>query len=213
MDNSPLNITSLNKGCLNGATMELEIQAIKDVTFFVTEPKRKENAVPSEILDDLRSKTIKDLKLLCSKRSIRYKGLNEHDEFVQSIVNDIKDLKDFSQSGYLIPGTMTEISGDILEEEMNSDLPLLLDVYATFCGPCKLSEPEFEVVARRLGKNCRVAKLDSQKYHDVAKSLQVEGLPATILIHKGRIVSKREGLVSRDQLMNLVDEFVPKQIC
>jgi len=211
---SPLNITSRNKGCFNEATIELEIQKIKNLDYFASEQKSKENAVPSEILDDLRSKTIKDLKLLCSKRSIRYRGLKEHDEFVQAIVNDIKDQKDFSRSGYLIPGTVTEISGDILEEEMtNSDLPLLLDVYATFCGPCKISETEFEVVARRLGKNCRVAKLDSQKHHDVVNSLQVQGLPATILIHKGRIVSKREGLVYRDQLMDFVDAFIPKQIC
>lgn len=72
-------------------------------------------------------------------------------------------------------------------------------------------EPEFEVVARRLGKNCRVVKLDSQKYNDVANSLKVEGLPATILIHKGRVVSRREGLVLRDQLMDFVDPFIPKK--
>lgn len=81
------------------------------------------------------------------------------------------------------------------------------------CPQGKLSETEFEVVARRLGKNCRVAKLDSQKHYDVVNSLNVQGLPAAILIHKGRIVSKREGLVSRDQLMDFVDAFIPKQIC
>lgn len=206
---SQLNITSLTKGPCHEDSFE---QGIKDLqqANALQQPETDDNEVSSEILDDLRSKSIKDLKLVCSKRSIRYKGLKEQEELVHAIVNDIKDLKDFSVSGQLVPGAFNEISGDILEEEMNSEVPLLLDVYATFCGPCKLVEPEFEVAARRLGKNCRVAKLDSQAYPEVANELQVQGLPATIVIHKGRVVSRREGLVSRDQLMDFVDTFVPK---
>ncbi|CAJ1918438.1 unnamed protein product [Cylindrotheca closterium] len=209
---SLLNITSLKNGYCDDVMFEKGIKAIKQSSAFA-KPETKENdfEVSSEIFEDLRLKSIKELKLVCSKRSITYKGLEEHEEFVQAIVKDINDLKDFSVSGYLVPGAFNEVSGDILEQEMDSSIPLLLDVYATFCGPCKLVETEFEVAARRLGKNCRVAKLDSQLYPDIAKNLQVQGLPATILFHKGRVVSRREGLVSRDQLMDFVDTFVPKK--
>jgi thiol-disulfide isomerase/thioredoxin len=185
-----------------------------------------------EILNDLRSKSIKELKLQCSRRSVRYAGLEEHEEFVQAIVNDMNDLQDFSVSGLLSPRLVTDISSDILEEELGSDIPMLLDVYAHFCGPCKLThsvrtcllncflyqppsgklvEPEFEAAARKLGKNCRVAKLDSQKYPEVASRFKVQGLPTTLLIHKGAVVSRREGTVTRHQLLDFADPFVPKQ--
>mmetsp|Transcript_385 Transcript_385/g.560 ORF Transcript_385/g.560 Transcript_385/m.560 type:complete len:188 (-) Transcript_385:115-678(-) len=140
----PLNITSLNNGLCDKVMFDQGIQAIQQANAITTsttttksETTTKENEVSSEILEDLRSKSIKDLKLVCSKRSIRYKGLKEQDEFVQAIVDNINDLKDFSVSGHLVPGAFNEISGDILEQEKNSKLPLLLDVYATFCGPCK----------------------------------------------------------------------------
>lgn len=133
---SQLNITSLTRGPCHEDSFE---QGIKDLqqANALQEPDTDDNEVSSEILDDLRSKSIKDLKLVCSKRSIRYKGLKEQEELVQAIVNDIMDLTDFSVSGHLVPGTFNEISGDILEEERHSEVPLLLDVYATFCGPCK----------------------------------------------------------------------------
>jgi thioredoxin 1/putative thioredoxin len=152
----------------------------------------------------------------------------------------MNDLQDFSVSGLLYPRSVTEISSDILEEELGSDIPMLLDVYANFCGPCKLThstlfdsmkqsgqnlfaqllslptsgkivEPEFEAAARKLGKNCRVAKLDSQKYPEVASRFKVQGLPTTLLIHKGAVVSRREGTVTRHQLLDFADPFVPKQ--
>lgn len=136
------NITSWKKGLCDEAMLERGVREIRQLNAIKSKPEKKTNdddEVSSEILEDLRSKSIMDLKLVCSKRSIRYKGLEEHEELIKAIVNDIKDLKEFSVSGHLVPGVFNEISGDILEQEMNSKskLPLLLDVYATFCGPCK----------------------------------------------------------------------------
>eukprot|EP00980_Cylindrotheca_fusiformis_P028861 scaffold22660_cov127-Cylindrotheca_fusiformis.AAC.15 len=181
---------------------------------FFEKPIESETSKPTKaksIADDLRSKSIVELKLQCSKRSIRYAGLEEHEEFVQAILNDMQELKEFSPSGHLVPGVVSDISDEILEEELDSDIPLLLDVYATFCGPCKLVAPEFEAAARKLGKNCRVAKLDSEKFHDVASKYKVKGLPTTLLIHKGEVICRREGTVSRHQLLDFADAFVPKQ--
>jgi thiol-disulfide isomerase/thioredoxin len=103
------------------------------------EDTKKNKFESPEILNDLRSKSIDELKLQCSRRSVRYAGLEEHDDLVQAIVNDMNDLQDYSVSGHLYPRSVTDISSDTLEEELGSDIPMLLDVYAPFCGPCKLT--------------------------------------------------------------------------
>lgn len=136
---SPMNITALNKGLCDEVMFKQGVQAIQEARS--KQKEASEYQVAPDVLEDLRSQSIMDLKLLCSKRSIRYKGLEEHEEFVQAIVDNIKELKDFSVSGHLVPGVFNEISADILEQEMKSDKPLLLDVYATFCGPCKSVQP------------------------------------------------------------------------
>jgi thioredoxin 2 len=163
------------------------------------------------ILKELREKSIKDLKLQCSRRSIRYVGFENKEDFVQGIFNDMKELESFSISGSIFPGKVAELSADILEEELESDIPILLDIYGNRCGPCKLLEPEYEAAARKLGKTCRVAKLDSEKYDEVASKYNVEGLPTTLLIHKGEVLNRLEGTVSRQQILDFVKPCVEKE--
>ena len=162
----------------------------------------------ADVIDTIRSKSLKELKLECSRRNIRYAGFQDEEEFVQAILKNISDLTHYSLTGSIVPGRVQDISNDHLEEELKSNVPLLLDIYATWCGPCKLVIPEFEAAARKLGKTCRVAKLDSGIYDKLASKYEVQGLPTTLLIHKGKVVERIEGTVSREQLVEFVEPYV-----
>lgn len=140
------NVTTLGRNLFQGIFDQQHTSVESRNGAFSNEKHRNANSFESaEVLNNLRSKSTIDLKLLCSKRSIRYAGLVEKEEFVQAIVNNMKELQDFSHSGQLYPGSVNEISSDILDKELDSDVPILLDVYATFCGPCKLLRSSTEV--------------------------------------------------------------------
>jgi thioredoxin 1 len=157
------------------------------------------------VLTDLRSQPLKELKIQCSQRNMRYATFLEKEDFVQAIWKDMQKVARFSVSGALRPGHASEISGDDLDLELSShETPILLDVHATWCGPCKMMAPELQKVAEELGSKCRVAKLDSDKYPQWAGRYKVQGLPTTLLIHKGKVQNRIEGAVMKNNLLEMV---------
>lgn len=86
------------------------------------------------ILADLRSQPLKELKIQCSQRNLRYATFLEKEDFVQAIWKDMQAVASFSVSGALRPGKVSDITGEQLDREISShETPILLDVYATWC--------------------------------------------------------------------------------
>lgn len=185
----------------NDTTMKTSSEFVK--------PDVNVNVDVEAIMADLRSQPLKELKLQCSRRNLRYATFLEKEDFVQAIWKDMQAIASFSVSGTLRPGKVTEITGDELDQEMKSpDTPILLDVYATWCGPCKMMAPELDKVAEELGKKCRVVKLDSDKHPEWAARFKVQGLPTTLLIHKGQIQGRLEGAFMKDKLLELAQPYL-----
>jgi len=158
-----------------------------------------------EILADLRSQSIKELKLACSRRNMRYFSFLEKEDFVQAIFQDMLNVASFSASGALRPGTVGDLTSDQLDDEMtNHETPMLVDVYATWCGPCKMMAPEMDKLAEELQGKCRVAKIDSDKHPEWAGRYKVQGLPTTLLIVNGEVQDRKEGAFMKAQLMDFV---------
>ena len=126
---------------------------------------------------------------------------------MQAVWTDMKESLAFSVTGLVRPGMVAEITGEQLDQEMKrTDSLILVDVYATWCGPCKMLVPQLEGAAKQLGDKARVFKLDSDKNGAWAGRYQVQGLPTLLLIKNGNVVDRLEGAHMMDALV----EFVQK---
>ena len=84
--------------------------------------------------------------------------------------------------------------------QIKGDLPLLVDVWAEWCGPCKAFAPVFEQAASQLLGKCRLAKLDSEANQQLAGQLGIRSIPSLILFKNGREVARQSGALSLQQL-------------
>ncbi|MEO0751317.1 MAG: thioredoxin domain-containing protein [Pseudomonadota bacterium] len=73
------------------------------------------------------------------------------------------------------------------------DLPLIMDYWAPWCGPCKMMAPEFAKAAEGLRFKCRFAKIDTQQFPATSERLQIRGIPLLILYKKGQEVARLSG--------------------
>jgi thioredoxin len=88
-------------------------------------------------------------------------------------------------------------------EEMlsGSDLPVLVDFYAEWCGPCQMMVPILEQVNNQLKDRLRIVKIDTEKYANLASQYQISALPTLILFKQGQPVDRIEGVVQAQQLV------------
>ncbi|MDZ8107470.1 MAG: thioredoxin [Nostoc sp. DedQUE12a] len=81
-------------------------------------------------------------------------------------------------------------------EEMlsDSDVPVLVDFYAEWCGPCQMMVPILEQVNAQLKDRLRIVKIDTEKYTQLATQYQIYALPTLVLFKKGEPVERIEGV-------------------
>ena len=85
--------------------------------------------------------------------------------------------------------------------QIKGDLPLLVDVWAQWCGPCKTFAPIFEQAARELAGRCRLAKLDSEANQQLSGQLGIRSIPSLILFRDGKEVARQSGAFPLPQLL------------
>ena len=98
---------------------------------------------------------------------------------------------------------------DSFEEMLSgSDLPVLVDFYADWCGPCQMMTPILEQVHTHLHGRLRVVKIDTEKYPQLASQYGIAALPTLVLFKHGQPVDRIEGVVQTPQLVERLKTII-----
>jgi thioredoxin 2 len=93
-----------------------------------------------------------------------------------------------------------------------STLPLLVDIWAPWCGPCRMMAPAYEAAARALEPHMQLIKLNSDGEPEVAARLGIRGIPTMILFQGGREIARSSGAKSASQIIAWVRSQLPSVV-
>ena len=104
--------------------------------------------------------------------------------------------------------TLTFTDNDFDREVLRSEVPVLVDFWAEWCGPCRQMGPTIDVVASEYAGKVKVGKLDVDSNGNTAMRYNVRGIPTLLLFKEGRIVEQRVGAVGKSEVQKMLDPHV-----
>ncbi len=89
---------------------------------------------------------------------------------------------------------------------IHSETPVLIDFYATWCGPCQMLGPVLKQVKDSLGERISIIKIDVDKNQEIATVYQVRGVPTMMLFQKGKQLWRQSGVLSKEEIISVIIE-------
>jgi thioredoxin 1 len=104
--------------------------------------------------------------------------------------------------------TLTFTDSGFDQEVLRSEVPVLVDFWAEWCGPCRQMGPTIDVVASEYAGKLKVGKLDVDSNGGTAMRYNIRGIPTLLLFKEGRVVEQRVGAVGKSEVQKMVDPHV-----
>ncbi len=104
---------------------------------------------------------------------------------------------------------VTELTDATFDEIVhNSDVPVLVDFWAPWCGPCKMLTPIVEEIAEEYGDKAKICKINTDEARDSAVEFGISAIPTVILFKGGQVQKKWVGLTSKNDMVAAIDELL-----
>jgi len=100
---------------------------------------------------------------------------------------------------------MIVTSQNFEQEVIKSTLPVVVDVFATWCGPCKMMLPVFEELAKELAGKYKLVKLNIDEERDIAIKYNVSSIPTFLFFKNGSVITKEMGYMNKEALKNKIE--------
>ncbi len=97
---------------------------------------------------------------------------------------------------------------DFENEVINGDVPILVDFWAEWCGPCKMLSPILEDVLEELKEKIKIVKVNLDENQDLAMKYSVRSIPSLLLFSKGELIDTKIGLSPKDDIVSWINSKI-----
>ncbi len=98
------------------------------------------------------------------------------------------------------------------QEVLTSEVPVLVDFWAEWCGPCRMMAPTVDAIAKEYSGKVKVGKLNVDDNGDTAMRYNIRGIPTLLLFKGGRVVEQRVGAVGKSEVQKMLNPHVTANV-
>ncbi len=103
-----------------------------------------------------------------------------------------------------------ELSAETLKQKIDEGTPLIVDFWASWCGPCRMMAPVFEELSKEYAGKLRFAKVSTEDNPSVGEDYFVQGIPCLIVFHHGEEVDRIVGFSPKEMLKQKIDAILSR---